>query len=125
MILKICLLVTDDPDDHQVFSEAMAEILPDTIVVSVLNAESALRLLRERKLVPDYIFVDLTTYGMDASVFLNSLKTDTSLKNATVVVYGEDEMLGNGRQDGFHFFSKDYDYGELRSFLKRILKRQE
>lgn len=122
MNLKTCLLITDDPDDHQVFSEAMTEIIPNTIVLSVLSAENAWRLLSERKHVPDYIFVDLTTYGIDAAAFLNALKTDTVLKNIFTVVYGEDETLGNGKPDGFYFFSKDYDYGELRSFLKRTLR---
>ena len=121
MNLKTCLLITDDPDDHQVFSEALAEIIPDTIVIAILNAESAWRLLSERKHVPDYIFVDLTTYGIDATAFLNALKTDPVLKNITTVVYG-DEPLGKDRQDGFHFFSKDYDYNELRGFLKRTLR---
>ena len=54
MKVKTCLLITDDPDDHQAFSEAFAEVSEETIVLIVLDSQKALEMLRAKKHVPDH-----------------------------------------------------------------------
>jgi CheY-like chemotaxis protein len=60
MTLRTCLLVTDDPDDHQAISEALSQISEKTIVLNILDSQKALTLLKESTYRPDYIFLDLS-----------------------------------------------------------------
>ena len=69
MNLKTCLLVTDDPDDHQAFSEALSEISLNTILVVILDSKQASLLLKTKKLIPDYIFVDMSMQGIEINEF--------------------------------------------------------
>lgn len=122
MNLETCLLVTDDPDDHQVFSEALSEISPGIVLVVVPDSEKALELLKAKKFIPDYIFLDLSMHGVRGYNFLRILKSDDDLKRIPAVVYGGDGELEDARDvDIAAFFSKDYNYSELRRFLKDIL----
>lgn len=121
MNLETCLLVTDDPDDQQVFSEALSEISPHVVLVVVPDSEKAIELLKAKKLIPDYVFLDLSMHGVKAGNFLKMLKSDEDLKRIPAVVYGGDGELENaGDLDIAAVFSKDYNYSELRRFLKNI-----
>jgi CheY-like chemotaxis protein len=126
MNVKTCLLVTDDPDDHQAFSEAFSEISSDAIVLIVLDSEKALELLNSRKYLPDYIFLDLSMHGIRINTFLKSLKSDPSFKPIPTVVYGAASVFTNISQpEGITFFNKEYDYSELRNFLSRFVQQNK
>jgi len=74
MAIKTCLLITDDPDDHVAISEAISEIDKDMIVLLVLESEKALELLKGNAHIPHYIFLDLSTHGLQANNFLNTIE---------------------------------------------------
>lgn len=123
MIVKTCLLVTDDPDDHQAFSEAFAEISMEAVVLIVLNSEKALELIRRKKHVPDYIFLDLSMHGIRINTFLKSIKADTDTQSVPTVVYGDQEGFEKiDNAENLIFFNKEYEYSELRSFLKDFIQ---
>jgi ribosomal protein L25 (general stress protein Ctc) len=123
MQLKTCLLVTDDPDDHQAFSEAFSEISDNTILIVILDSKKASLLLQEKKYVPNYIFVDLSMHGIHINEFMNGVRVDSTLNGIPTILYGEEEELKKIPSTyGMPFFSKDYNYAELRSFLIEILK---
>lgn len=123
MDLKTCLLVTDDPDDHQAFSEALNEISSNTILIIMLDSTKAALLLQSKKLIPDYIFIDLSMHGIRITEFMTAFKREASIQHIPVVLYGEEEQLSKLQNiDGTPFFSKDYNYAELRSFLKEVIQ---
>jgi CheY-like chemotaxis protein len=123
MLLKTCLLVTDDPDDHQAFSEALAEISDNAVLIVILDSKKASLLLREKKHIPDYIFVDLSMHGIHINEFMNGVRTDRELSDIPFILYGEEEELQKIQiSRGEPFFSKDYNYAELRSFLMDVLQ---
>jgi CheY-like chemotaxis protein len=123
MLLKTCLLVTDDPDDHQAFSEALSEISENTILIVILDSKKASLLLQEKKHVPDYIFVDLSMHGILINEFMDGVRMDSALKSIPTILYGEEDELKKVPQAyGKPFFSKDYNYAELRSFLMDVLE---
>jgi CheY-like chemotaxis protein len=122
MPLKTCLLVTDDPDDHQAFSEAISELSDNTILIVILDSKKALLLLREKKHVPDYIFVDLSMHGIHIAEFMNHVRLDSALNTIPTILYGEeDELAKIDNSYGAPFFSKDYNYAELRNFLRTVI----
>jgi DNA-binding NtrC family response regulator len=102
-----CLLITDDPDDHQSFSEAFAEVSEETIVLIVLDSQKALEM-----------------HGIRINTFLKFIKTeDKNLQNVPVVVYGDvTEFYKMEFASEVTFFNKEYEYSELRDFLKEFFR---
>jgi CheY-like chemotaxis protein len=124
MKVKTCLLITDDPDDHQAFSEAFSEVSEETIVLIVLDSQKALEMLRAKKHSPDFIFLDLSMHGIRINTFLKFLKEDdTTLRDLPVVVYGDvSEFYKLEYVSEVTFFNKEYEYSELRDFLREFFR---
>jgi CheY-like chemotaxis protein len=124
MTVKTCLLIADDPDDHQAFSEAFAEVSENTVVLIVLDSQKALELLRAKKHEPDFIFLDLSMHGIRINTFLKFIKgEDQSLRLIPVVVYGDaSEFHQLEYASEVTFFNKDYEYSELRDFLREFFR---
>lgn len=122
MAVKTCLLVTDDPDDHQAFSEALTEISSKTVVLIVLDSEKALELLTSKRHIPDYMFVDLSMHGIKSNSFLKAVQSDPEIRSVPAVVYGvKPEFDKIEDHEGLIFFNKEYQYSELRNFLKEYI----
>jgi hypothetical protein len=122
MRIRTCLLISDDPDDHLEFSEALYEVSSDTILVSIVNAHKSLDLLKAKVYLPDFIFFDLSD-GVHADVFLTTIQKDPILENVPVIVYGGYPEFEKITTLGVSaFLSDDYSYSDLRSFLKKILE---
>jgi CheY-like chemotaxis protein len=125
MALRTCLLVTDDPDDHQAISEAVSQISEKTIVLNILDSQKALMLLKESDCQPDYLFLDLSMHGIRINTLLKTIKDDDGMPKMPTVVYGLDDTFTQ-IEDTRHliFFNKDYEYSSLKDFLLTILKPQ-
>jgi CheY-like chemotaxis protein len=124
MTLRTCLLVTDDPDDHQAISEALSQISEDTIVLNILDSQKALMLLKESACQPDYLFLDLSMHGIRINSLLKTIKDDGGLLKIPTVVYGLNDAFSQ-IDDTRHliFFNKDYEYSKLKDFLLTIFDR--
>lgn len=122
MSVKTCLLVTDDPDDHQAFSEALSEFSAQTVVLIVLDSDKALELMQSKRHIPDYIFVDLSMHGIRTDIFLQEIKSNPDIHSVPKVVYGAKSAFERIEDNqGLIFFRKDYEYSELRNFLKEYI----
>lgn len=125
MPVKTCLLVSDDPDDHQGFSEASSEISEETMVLIILDSQKAIQFLKTTTHKFDFIFLDLSMQGIRINTFLKILKDDPRLASARIIVYGdESEFFRIDDPNGITFFRKDYEYSELRLFLKDFFEPQ-
>jgi CheY-like chemotaxis protein len=125
MTVTTCLLVTDDPDDHQSFSEAFAEISENAVVLIVLDSLKALTLIRSQKHAPDYIFLDLSMHNIRINTFLNTIRGDRELRHTPTVVYGDEtSLIKVGSAENVIFFNKHYEYSELRDFLAGFFKQE-
>ena len=121
MALRTCLLISDDPDDHLEFSEAMYEVSNDTILISLVNARKAMDLLKANICVPDFIFFDLSD-GVHADVFLTAMQKNPIMENVPVIVYGDYSEYERITTLGVAaYLNKDYSYSDLRAFLKKVL----
>lgn len=125
MEVKTCLLVTDDPDDHQAFSEAFSDVSREAIVLNVLDSNKALNLLQSKKHIPDYFFIDLSMHGMRVNTFLKIFRNDPSISKIPTVLYGLESDIDkvDDRRD-LLFFNKEFGYAELRNFLKKFIESQ-
>lgn len=122
MTEQICLLVTDDPDDHLAFSEALLEISEGAIVLIILDSQKAIQLFRTYTHKFDYIFLDLSMNGIRINSFLKSIDGNPGLKSVRILVYGEEGSFARiENNEKLVFFKKEYEYSELRDFLKIFL----
>src|SRR5687767_1964240 len=123
MSVKTCLLISDDPDDHHAFSEALTEISENTIVLIVIESKKALELVISKRHIPDYIFIDLSMHGIRINSFLKDIKNDQDLSLIPTVVYGEEASFEKIEgSEKVIFFNKEYEYSELRDFLREFFK---
>ena len=121
MIVRTCLLVSDDPDDHIEFSEALSEISDDTVVMTISDPSKAVEVLLLKKCMPEYLLLNLGMYDFTPDDFFDSLKED-SLKNVTVIAYGEAMNPSTVRHQRIDKFLDDgLSYSELKKALKAIV----
>lgn len=122
MNVKTCLLVSDDPDDHQAFSEAFSDVSRDAIVLNVLDSVKALELLKAKKHIPDYLFVDVSMHGIRINPFLKIIANDPATSKIPTVLFGhESDILNVEGGDTCLFFNKEYGFTQLRNFLKEFM----
>ena len=85
---RICLLIDDDLDDHEIFSLALKEANDPVEVVRAYDGVEALTHLRDSTHErPDFIFLDLNMPRMNGKQCLELIKEDTDLKNIPVIIY--------------------------------------
>jgi two-component SAPR family response regulator len=122
MMVKTCLLVSDDPDDHIEFSEALYEISNEIILISVTHPKKALDLLLMKKCNPDFIFVNLEMNGFSPDDFLTAIEQDPDLERISLIAFGEYseyDKLKSRRISSF--MNNDTSYSELRNFLAKVV----
>src|SRR5687768_371506 len=110
MGLEVGLFISDDPDDYQVFQEAIDEISGDIVLINIGDSKKALRYLKNSHTLPDYLFIDLTMSDSYASLF-GALSTDGRLRDIPKIalVDGEDRA---GVDSQFFLIDKTADFAE-------------
>ena len=122
MISKTCLLISDDPDDHNEFSEAIHNITDDIVLMLISHPPKALEMLKSKLHIPMYIIVDLGIDDIDS--FLKGVETDQELNKIHLIVYGEYSDFEKARNNNVtDSFTRDLSFKELREFLKRVLAK--
>ena len=89
MIVKTCLLISDDPDDHIEFSEALNEISEECVMIAVSDVRKAIDLLVHKKCVPEFVLLYLGIADFSADDFFHALDGDPLLKNIRIIAYGD------------------------------------
>ena len=87
---KICLLVEDDPEDQELFIDALHHASETTGCYVVSNGEEALFALQHADFIPDYIFTDLNMPRMDGMEFLRTLRSMERFRHVPVIVLSSD-----------------------------------
>lgn len=119
---KYCLLVEDDPEDQEIFVDALHHISSSTGCYAVANGEEALFTLTQEDFLPDCIFTDLNMPGMDGFEFIKKLRSIEKFKDIPVVIYTSyysEEEIKKAKALGVTAI-----YSKSRvSVLKNILRR--
>lgn len=120
MIVRTCLLISDDPDDHIEFSEALYDLSDEVVVVTVSDVGKAVDLLRLKKCLPEFIFINMDIPGIDPDVFFSALDGDQVLEKVKVIAYG-----GSGPFISYPrittFLNNELNFSELKKALRGIL----
>jgi len=125
---RIVLIVDDDSDDRDFFSEALHELDPTIECKCAKNGQEALELLNgSKKLLPDFIFLDLNMPRLSGIQCLKTIKKDKNLSNIPVVIFSttkQDQEAEETRELGaVLFLTKPPTYTELVKRLSYVLSQ--
>ena len=121
MAIQICLLVSDDLDDHQTISEALSVISENTILLNIIDSQKAVLLLQHPEHQPDRLILDLSMHGIKINSILKAIRNNNSKIRLPVILYGTLEaFLLIGPDDDLLFFDKESSYSEMKAFLQEV-----
>jgi CheY-like chemotaxis protein len=117
---KICLLIDDDAEDHEIFLIAMQAVDPAVICHIEKDAVTALAKLTNRILLPDFIFVDMNMPRMGGKEFIIEMRTLEHLKDCRLIAYStssieKDMLISLGAS---HFIEKACNIPKLEEALQ-------
>lgn len=82
-----CLLIDDDPDDHEFFSIALKQAFPQAVCSCVSNCLEANDQLHAKTIpVPDYIFMDWNLPYPETKECVKSLKSFPELEKTCIFI---------------------------------------
>ena len=124
---KRFLVIDDDSDDRELFSEALASVDPEIVCDQANDGAEALRRLTSQDGdKPDIVFLDINMPVMNGWQFLTRLKSEELYKNIPVIVYTTSSNLKD-RQiaddlGALCFITKPHAYGRLKNLLGIVVK---
>jgi CheY-like chemotaxis protein len=121
----VILYVDDDPEDIEIFMEAIKENDSSIKCLIAQNGKEAMDLLHS-DLLPDFIFLDINMPVINGSAVLTEIRKDSRFKNIPVVMYSTSMSqidIDEYRQMGAnHFLIKHNHFQDLCDALSSILR---
>jgi CheY-like chemotaxis protein len=119
------LYVDDDPDDRQIFQEAISAIDAGYVCITAQDGLAALSLLSDRK-SPDIIFIDINMPLMDGKSCLTEIRGNKNTAHIPVIMCttsnNPDERKKCEDLGASDFFLKPFSYREMKEIIASILK---
>jgi CheY-like chemotaxis protein len=119
------LLVDDDPDDTDLFEEALKNVDHDVEFYSAQDCSDILSQLKGQKIQPEIIFLDINMPDMNGWECLAALKSDPELRDIPVLMYSTSSATLDGhkaiRKGALGFLEKPPSYEQLKAFLLQLV----
>jgi CheY-like chemotaxis protein len=123
-MIKNFLLADDDPDDSDLFNEALKGIDSSIEFNYASNGKELIEKLQLDSLSPQVIFLDINMPEMNGWECLESLKKEEQLKDIPVIMYStssSDIYVKRAIKSGaLAFYEKPPNFLQLQDFLKSI-----
>lgn len=124
-VSKSILLVDDDPDDQLFFIEALEEIKHVTLHGIASNGIEALEKLKDKRFLPDMIFMDINMPKMNGIECLTEIMKNPQLNSIPVIILstatGQKEITINL---GAKAFIKKPSNGVLKEILEKMVNME-
>ena len=122
------LVVDDDTDDCDLFTEALADVKAATVCYSAGDGGEAIQKLTENEIErPDIIFLDINMPVMDGWECLSKLKSTDSLKDIPVIMHTTSSSRidrDTARKLGaLCFITKHSDFKILKRMLEIVVTK--
>ncbi|MDX1364078.1 response regulator [Arenibacter latericius] len=119
-------LADDDEDDRMLFSEALKEQRPDSIILTFDNGVDLMASLLDRdQKLPDIIFLDLNMPLMNGEECLDDIRRELSLAFIPVIIYStylDPQKVDAVRDGGANkYLKKPESYTKLKESLEKAL----
>jgi CheY-like chemotaxis protein len=79
--------IDDDSDDRYMFCMAISRIDPEIECIQVDCGEDAVELLKDSKMAPDFIFMDINMPRMNGYECLREIYLLPNIRNTTIVMF--------------------------------------
>jgi CheY-like chemotaxis protein len=123
----LILLVDDDPDDQELFVEALEEIDESLKCILAKTAMEGYDVLKSG-IMPDYIFLDLNLPCINGKQFLSTIKKDSNLQHIPVAIYTTsklDDDVEETKVLGASFFlTKPARFDSLKNAILYIISEK-
>ena len=122
---KRFLVIDDDSDDRELFSEALASVDPEIVCDQATDGAEALKRLTLHEIdKPDIVFLDINMPVMNGWQFLTRLKSEDQYKNIPVIVYTtssnlKDKLIADDL-GALCFITKPHAFGRLKNMLNIV-----
>jgi CheY-like chemotaxis protein len=121
-------IVDDDPDDQELFVEALQGLDEACNCVTAFNGQEALQKLNEIPSSPDFIFLDLNMPRMNGKQFLAEIKKIKTLRDIPVIIYStstdKKDILDTIELGAVYFLEKPNRFNDLTKALSNIISRK-
>ena len=122
----LVLLVDDDPDEFEVFCDALKNVHPGVRCLHAADGKQALQILGELTVLPTYIFLDINMPVMSGRELLKHIKGNAKFKSIPVIMYSTtsspEEMLSFRKSGASDFLIKPVHFQDLRNALRDLIK---
>lgn len=119
------LVIDDDAEDIDIFSEAIYSFNENITITAFTDAFLALEDLKKTEKLPDIIFLDLQMPRLTGKDFLQEIKENSTLQHIPIVVLSgqSDDLIKDTYQKigARNFICKPNSYKELTDRLYEIL----
>jgi len=117
------VVVDDDPDDVELFLEAISEISQTAICLSARDGRDLLNKLESGEIInPDIIFLDVNMPDMNGWECLMNLKKHATFKSLPVIMYSTSSAKKDAEKalelGALGFYEKPTNFLMLKEFLK-------
>ena len=117
------LLADDDPDDRDLFTEAITEHNAD--VNTVWNGAQLMKVLDSNESLPDFIFLDLNMPEKGGKECLLEIRKHAKLKEIPVIIYSTSSSkkdIDDTYELGANLYiTKPNSFTELRKAVRKIM----
>lgn len=123
---KVILIIDDDPDDTELFCDAVKEVDESIKCIFVNNAQDAFKLLSAKdSSMPDYIFLDLNIPGINGKQLLRQIKKTEELRDIPVIIYTTsklpEDIEETKRLGAIYFLTKPSKLSTLKKTIACVL----
>ena len=125
---KHILLIDDDRDDAELFSDALEELNMDTVVAYFSDGSEGVEKLRAQAIpAPDMVFLDINMPQINGWDCLRELKQIAYLKKIPIVMYSTSNLdkqnVSPEDVGAAAFMTKPDNFGELKARLSSIISQ--
>jgi CheY-like chemotaxis protein len=122
----VVLYAEDDPEDVEVFGEALKEINPSIVFQSVKDGSEVIPFLERSPLLPTYIFLDVNMPVVGGRECVIQLKQHQKYKTIPVFIYTTSNREEDRREliklGASEYIIKPNTYTEVFSSLKNAIQ---
>lgn len=119
------LVIDDDPEDIEIFSEAVYSLDKSICITTATDASIALEDLKKAVQLPDIIFLDLQMPRLTGKDFLQQLNENAALQDIPVIVLsGQSDVIMKDTYQKIgakNYICKPNSYRQLIDELQKIL----
>jgi CheY-like chemotaxis protein len=124
----IILYAEDDPEDVEVFCEAVKAIDASIACIVARDGNEALEVLENSIILPDYIFLDVNMPMLNGRECLLRIRGSKTYAAIPVIMYTTSTRVGDIRDfkalGANDYVIKPNSFAEVLNYLSRVLKIQ-